>query len=502
VNKNNRRNLANRKRRIQRRLAPRQWPDQSRPMFSASNIQYEVSGRSHGVGVGGIGAIHALARRLGLPQAINTNVPLLKRHLPYFESDHVLSICYNVMAGHTCLEDLELLRQDESYMDILGAQRIPDPTTEGDFLRRFEREDVIVLLDVINLIRQKVWKELPVSLRQKAVIDTDGTMAPTCGEKKEGMSLSYNGIWGYHPLLVSLANFHEPLFIVNRPGNVPSHSDAPHWIDKAIDLCKGSFKEILLRGDTDFSLTAHFDRWSSAQVKFVFGFDAIPKVKALADELDEACWRQLERPAKYTVETQTRDTRDNAKERVIKENEYKNIRLKSEQVAEFLYRPGKCERDYRMVVLRKNLSIEKGEKLLMDDIRYFFYISNDETMTAEEVVYQANQRCNQENLIEQLKSGIHALRTPVYDLVSNWAYMVIASLAWSMKAWFALTLPRAEDRDAVLTMEFKRFLNAVIRIPCQVIKGARKIVLRLLGFTNWVRLLFASLSASAKLNTT
>ena len=155
-----------------------------------------------------------------------------------------------------------------------------------------------------------------------------------------------------------------------------------------------------------------------------------------------------------------------------------------------------------MVVLRKNLSIERGEKLLMDDIRYFFYITNDETMTAEEVVCQANERCNQENLIEQLKSGIHALRTPVYDLVSNWAYMVIASLAWSLKAWFALTLPRAEDRDAVLVMEFKRFLNAVIRIPCQVIKGGRRIVLRLLAFTSCVRLLFASMSASAKLNTT
>ena len=137
----------------------------------------------------------------------------------------------------------------------------------------------------------------------------------------------------------------------------------------------------------------------------------------------------------------------------------------------------------------------------MDDIRYFFYVTNDEKMTTEEVVYQANERCNQENLIEQLKSGIGALRAPVNDLVSNWAYMVIASLAWSLKAWFGLTLPRAEDREAVLAMEFKRFLNALIRIPCQVIKGGRRIVLRLLAITNYVRLLFASLAASAKLNT-
>jgi hypothetical protein len=405
------------------------------------------------------------------------------------------------MAGHTCLEDLELLRQDESYMDILGAQRIPDPTTAGDFLRRFKPEQVAALMDAFNQIRKKIWMALPVALRQKAVIDVDGTLAPTSGEKKEGMSLSYNGIWGYHPLLVSLANFRELLFIVNRSGNVPSHTDAPYWLDKAIELCKGSFSEVLLRGDTDFSLTAHFDRWTEGGVKFVFGFDAISKVKAFADELEEARWHTLDRPVKYEVETEKRDTRPNVKERVVKENEYKNIRLKSEQVAEFLYRPGQCKRDYRMVVLRKNLSIEKGEKLLMDDIRYFFYVTNDEKMTADEIVYQANERCNQENLIEQLKSGIGALRAPVNDLVSNWAYMVIASLAWSLKAWFALTLPRAEDRECVLTMEFKRFLNAVIRIPCQVIKGGRRIVLRLLAYTHSVRLLFVSLAASAKLDT-
>lgn len=501
MTKNDRRKLANRKRRIERRLAARHWPDQTQPMFSASNIHYEVSGRTHGVGIGGIGAIHALAGRLGLPLAINQGVPLLKRHLPYFESDHVLSICYNIMAGHTCLEDLELLRQDESYMDILGAQRIPDPTTAGDFLRRFETNDVVKLMDVFNQIRRMIWMALPTALRHKAIIDADGIIAATCGEKKGGMSLSYKGIWGYHPLLVSLANFREPLFIVNRPGNVPSHSGAAFWLDKAIELCRGSFNEVLLRGDTDFSLTANFDRWTDGQVKFVFGFDAIPKLKALADELEEARWHTLERPAKYEVETEQRDKRANVKEQVVKENEYKNIRLKSEYVAEFPYRPGQCKQDYRMIVLRKNLSIEKGEKLLMDDIRYFFYVTNDERMATEEVVYQANERCNQENLIEQLKGGIGALRAPVNDLVSNWAYMVIASLAWSMKAWFGLTLPRAEDREAVLTMEFKRFLNVLIRIPCQVIKGGRRIVLRLLAITNYVRLLFASMAASAKLST-
>jgi hypothetical protein len=464
-------------------------------MLAASNIQYEIAGRQRGVAVGGLGAIHLLARRVGLVVVLDQVLHLLKRHLPYHESDHVLSLAYNIMAGNERLEDLELLRQNESYLDLLGAQRIPDPTTAGDFLRRFSEADIVALMDGVNGIRRKLWLKLPPAERKRAIIEGDGTDAATDGEKKEGIGLSYKGIWGYSPLLISLANFREPLYLVNRPGNAPSHLGAAQWFDKAIALCQGVFEEIMLRGDTDFSLTVNFDRWTEAKVKFIFGFDAHATLVALADALPETRFRPLQRRAKYDIQTEPRDKRDNVKEQIIKEKEYKNIRLCSEQVAEFMYRPGKCDRDYRIVVLRKNLSIEKGEQRLFDEVRYFFYITNDPRLAMEDVVYQANERCDQENLIEQLKNGVNAMRVPVYDLVSNWAYMVIASLAWTLKAWFALTLPRAEDRQDVLRMDFKRFLNAIIRIPCQVIKGGHRILLRLLGYTSRVRLLFASLSA-------
>jgi hypothetical protein len=409
-------------------------------------------------------------------------------------------LAYNLMGGNTRLEDLELLRQNESYLDMLGAQRIPDPTTAGDFLRRFTATDIVALLDAVNSIRRRLWLHLPREERKRAVIDGDGTDAPTDGEKKAGIGLSYKGVWGYSPLLISLANTREPLFLVNRPGNLPSHTGAAEWFDKAIALCKGVFEEVLLRGDTDFSLTGNFDRWSAEQVKFVFGFDAHPTLVALANELSEARFRPLVRWPKYEVQTEPRHKRENVKEAIVKEKEYENIRLCSEEIAEFMYRPGKCQEACRMIVLRKNLSVEKGEAVLFDDVRYFFYITNDMTMSAEEVVYQANDRCNQENLIEQLKNGVNALRVPVYDLLSNWAYMVIASLAWTLKAWFALSLPRAVDRDDVLRMEFKQFLNALIRVPCQVIKGGHRILLRLLGYTSRVRLLFASLRAVPCLN--
>lgn len=499
MNAKDRKRLRRRKRRIARRLDRKNFPTEPGPVFKASNVRYEVSDRIRATPAGGVGAAHMLAVRLGLTKAINEKLRLLKRHAPYYESDHVLNIAYNVLAGGTRLEDLELLRQDESYMDMLGAERIPDPTTAGDFLRRFTPDEIEVFMDLVNAIRVELWKSRPRESRRCAEIDLDGTITPTTGAKKRGMAMSHKGIWGYHPLLVSLANTREPLFIVNRPGNAVSHDGAAYWIDKAVELALAAFDEVLLRGDTDFSLTWKFDEWTGRGVKFVFGYDACPNLVQIAESLPDPEYTPLERTARHEVATRPRDKRENTKEAIVKENGYKNIRLRSEQVAEFPYRPTKCRYTYRMVVVRKNLTVEKGEIRLFDEIRYFFYVANDPEMSKEEVVRQANERCEQENLIEQLKNGLGALRVPVYDLISNWAYMVVASLAWTLKAWFALTLPRAADRKDVLRMEFKRFLNAVIRIPCQVITAARRTVVRMLAYTDRARLLFESLEATARL---
>jgi len=136
------------------------------------------------------------------------------------------------------------------------------------------------------------------------------------------------------------------------------------------------------------------------------GFDARPNLVTLAQGIAGKGWEELERKPKYEVKTQERERPDNVKERIVKERGYKNIRTASEEVAEMDYRPGKCQKTYRMVVLRKNLTVERGELALFDEIRYFFYITNDWTMSPSEVVYFANERCDHENDIEQLKSPI------------------------------------------------------------------------------------------------
>lgn len=502
MSKSRQQKVRNGKRRIERRLKPRNWSAREEPMLEASNVHYELSERTRGLNVGGIGAVHKLARASGLVDAIDTKVEVLNRHLPYHESDHVLNIAYNILSGGTCLEDIERMRSNEVYLDALGAQRIPDPTTAGDFCRRFSEDDVNSLMDAINESRLRIWSEQPEDFFEEAKIDVDGTLVETLGECKEGMHISYNGVWGFHPLVVSLANTQEPLYVVNRSGNRPSHEMASSRLDQAIELCRRSgFKKLTLRGDTDFTQTKQLDRWDEQGVDFVFGIDAMSNLKEIAEGLSPRAWKRLKRRAKYEVKTERRRRPRNVKRGIIREREYKNIRTASEHVAEFNYSPTACKKTYRVVVLRKNLSVERGEQRLFDDVMYFFYLTNKWDVPAREIVRESNERCNQENLVAQLKGGVHALKTPLDNLRSNWTYMVIASLAWSLKAWFALLLPekgrwaqkhRAEKR-AVLRMEFKAFVNAFINIPAQLIRQGRRTIFRLLAWNPWQAVFFRGL---------
>jgi hypothetical protein len=325
-----------------------------------------------------------------------------------------------------------------------------------------------------------------------AYLDVDGTIAPTSGKRKAGMSLSYKGVWGYAPLIVSLANTKEVLYVVNRPGNAPSHLDSAGWIDRAIAHVEPHAERICVRGDTDFSLTGNFDRWAE-RVDFLFGMDSSAALRTRAQALDESAWQRLERKPKYEALGEPRERfQIDEKEKIVKEKGYLNLELNYEDVAEFSYQPGKCARPYRVVALRKNISKMKGEQALLDEIRYFFYITTRTDLSAAEVVARANERCDQENVIEQLKNGVNALRVPLYDLVSNWAYMVMAALAWNIKSWLALMMHRQADRRAYIAMEYRRFLHSIILIPCRVVRRARGITLRLIGYQPTLDRLFSA----------
>ncbi len=488
------------KERIENRHAEVQGSsDSGSPVFTNQNIKYEIGGRQGGVAMGGIGAMHKFVKSIGLDREIDENLHLLKIHKPYHESDHVLNFAYNALCGGKVIDDIDHMRNDENFLDAIGARAVPDPTTAGDFCRRFNANDIHTLMDVINEKRKEIWAKQPAEFLEVAKVDGDGSILPTTGEKKRGMDISYKGIWGYHPLLISLANTGEPLYIVNRSGNVPSHDQSATYFDKAVSLLKSAhFRKILLRGDTDFALTTHFDRWDGEGVYFVFGYDARKNLIETADLFEEDDWDKLTRRAANEFEKPQRLSRENIKQEIIIKRGFENIRLKDEDILEFLYQPMKCSKEYRIVAVRKNLTRSKAGKLLFEDTRYFFYITNDDSLDMFEVVKESCDRCNQENLIEQQKNGVHAFRAPLDTLEANWAWMVMTSLAWTLKAWMALSLPvkghdpelRRKEAKEVLRMEFRTFINSFMRIPAQIIKTGRRLIFRLMAWNPRLPILF------------
>jgi hypothetical protein len=506
VNAKIRQQLARRKRRIQRRLDKTKLGQPERPAFAASNIHYDIADKTHGLAHGGIGAIHLLARRLGLIDAIDRRLHLLKIHLPFHESDHVLNIAYNVLCEGTCLQDIELRRNDEVFLDALGARRIPDPTTAGDFCRRFSVADIHTLQNIFHDTRIQTWAGQPHDFFERAVIDMDGSLVETSGRCKQGMDIAYNGTWGYHPLLLSLANTREVLSIVNRSGNRPSHEGAAAEVDRCLEVCfRGGFRTVLLRGDTDFSQTQHLDRWhADRRVRFLFGFNAMANVIAMAEHLPDMAWKKLARPPRYLAQTQPRQRPANVQDQIVRQRGFETLRLQSEEVAEFNYQPTACANTYRMIVVRKNITKEKGQTRLFDEVRYFFYITNEWVREADELVFEANDRCDQENLLAQLHGGCRALHAPVDNLQSNWAYMVMTALAWNLKAWWALSLPETPgrwqeqhrpDKHWLLGLEFKTFVQAFVRQPCQLIRTGRRLIYRLLSWNPHQSLFFRLVDA-------
>ena len=490
---------------IERRLEREQKrrDDDGQPVLRGTGANYEISDRVRAVPAGGVGLMQSMVQAVGLDKEIDKRVHLLKLHAPYHESDHVLNIAFNTLAGGEHLEHLELLRNDESYLDMLGARRIPDPTTAGDFCRRFESPaHVHALQDAINEPRLRVWSMQPDTFFDHAILDVDGSIIEA-SDCTEGADFSYKKIFGFQSLAVTLSNTQEILFLENRSGARPSHEGAAALLDKAVALVnRAGFRRTTLRGDSDYSQTEYLDGWDRKGVEFVFGYACYKNLAESADSLPDSAWSLLERKG-YDIKTAPRIRPENVRDRIVKEREYRNIRLEAEHYAEFDYQPSKCNQSYRMVIVRKSLLIEKGEQLLFPEVRYFFYITNKRNDSAREIVRLANTRCDQERLFGVQKSEVKSFRCPLNNLHSNWAYMVCTTLAWNLSRWFGLILPdrgrwkekRLAEKHHVSRMNFTTFINAFMRIPTQVVRGARGIKLRLLSWNRWQSVFFRALDS-------
>jgi hypothetical protein len=472
------------------------WPEGERPVFRNRQVRVQIQERGEITPYGGLSLAHDLAMRLGIDREINESVPLLRLHLPYFESDHLLTQVYNQYVGGSCIEDIAHLQHSDAVKHLTGACRIPDPSTAGDFLRRFNRLHLRAFQQVIDRAREKVWRQMPNSRKQVATIDMDSTIKEVYGECKQGADFSYTGKWSYHPLLLTLAETHELLRTLNRSGNVFSADGAAAALKEVLPMVRRHFGKVYVRGDSAFYQKAIIAECVREHTGFALVMDSCPTLIKMAESLPESAWKPFsahaaEHVARVAAQRKTRRKRDRARRRQARQRGYKTLTTTSQWAAEFDYTLysglkefGLVGSTFRVVVKRQLVQASQGQQLLYTDYVYRFIITNipRREMDAGDVLCFAYGRSDQENIIEQAKNGIAALRMPTGELLANAAFLMAGQLAWCLRAWLSLlALPKETSR-----WEWKWFRQAFVYVAARITQGARRAKVYLAGCHRFV----------------
>jgi hypothetical protein len=453
--------------------------DQGRPELRHPKLQPVVERRG-ATALGGLSLASSLVRGLGLAQAIDSRLALLKAHRPYYESDHVLTHVYNLFTGGSAIEDIADLQQSEPVKAMLGATVIPDPTTAGDFLRRLDRDALHELDLSIDDAQRRVWRRRYGRRKQAlGIVDLDSHVRHVYGDQKEGADFTYKGGFGYHPLVISLASTQECLRLVNRPGNVASAEGAAAQLESLAPLLHDRFKKVLVRGDSAFARQDIFDVCVDRGMYFAMVSPEQVNFAALAENLEERRWRPFrgDPEAGAPRSTKKRKRGRNVRRRKARQRGKRDLKLERQWVAEMEYRPARSPRSYRLVIRRQRIE-ESQQGELFELWRYRFVLTNlPRSFSTEDVVRQTYRRCDQENVIEQLQHGVAGMRMPTGSLLANSAFLTCARLAHNLKAWLAMLALPAET----MRWEWKRFRKSFVYVAAQVVRTGRQVILRISG---------------------
>ena len=409
------------------------WPKTEGRVMRHPLLHLESDSRGEMTHYGGLVLAQQFVRRFRVAKRLDEALVLLRRHAPYHESDHVLALAYTLYADGTCLEDQAVLQGSEAVRRLVGACRIPDPTTAGDFLRRFKSaKDVEQLSEVIDEVEETVWSKLRGKVRRRrnkhelALVDLDGHIKPLYGVQKQGADFSYDGRWSYQPLVVSLGGSGECLKVVNQPGSARSSDAAAKAVKTVLPRVKRHFRNAIVRGDTDFDRSDIFNAVIDERAYFAIGGRLYPKRAALAQAIAEQNWKpfvpRVEREERSGPSRHGRTP--NCRQRQAAARGFRTLRTVKQWVSEIDYQPHGLSAACRMIVRRILIEQTDGQGALFKHFRYRLVLTNlPRSYTAWQVVDLTYQRCDQENVIEQFGQGIAGWRMPVAEFIGNSAWL-------------------------------------------------------------------------------
>ena len=475
------------------------WPEVRGRVLRMPAVQAEVDARSDVTPYGGLVLFNDVVRRFRIAKLIDEHVGVFKVHAPYHESDHVLTQAMSLFVGGSCLEDIAQLQHSEAVRRLVGAPRLPDPTTAGDFLRRFREGNPFGLPGLRRAndeAQSKVWRALATKKsrrkrkRDLAVVDLDAHVKPLYGVQKQGADF-YKGTWCYQPLVATLAGSGECLAIRNQPGAVRASDGAPEILDAILPRMNEHFRDTLVRGDSDFDRKDIRDCCERAGAYFAFVGREFKNRPGIAESIPESQWRPFRtRAHRERLEARKRPgyrrrrKKRNQRRTRARKRKYNEKRLVKQWTAEVPWTPPGSSQSYRLVIRRQLIENYQGQQFLFEEYRYRYIVTNlPASVSTQRVVDLTYERCDQENLIEQLGNGLAAWRMPVAEFDGNSAWLEIARLAWNIGKWIAQLVLAAE----VVRWEWKRFRLAWVYLAAHVTRVSRQIRVRLSGSHRFAR---------------
>ena len=451
--------------------------------FSNPPVILKENKRSPLLGYAGAVPVRNLIERLDIASVLDSNISVLKRHKPYFESDHVLNFVYNFLTGGEVINDIERLQEAEGILRILGTERIPDPTTAGDFLVRFTESDIKTFQDSLDQIQDTAFSLLDRKRKETATIEHDSSIHEVYGQKKEGADYSYENTYSYQVEYVTLAETGDVLHQELREGNCYSSSGLSEILPGILDRVSKQFNHLRYRADSASYDKAIVGACEERGVKFYISADHTRPLMREVLSIDEGGWKRFRRKqlsgGKKNRSGKTRKKRKNHKKWVQDRRKPNRERRGETRIASVFYQPVGWQRRYRYVVKRTEIVDKHGQQWLEDGLCKYIYhiiVTNDFDTGDTRVMHIALERANQKNLIKDFKYGLGLSHVPTGFFLANQIYFKIAALAWNIKTWMLNLLSIGDG--AVL--RFKRFLYLWINHACVVSKTGRDtIVIRM-----------------------
>ena len=443
------------------------------PMIVKENKQSPL------LGCAGIVPVRNLVERLGIASVLDSHISVLKRHNPYFESDHILTFVYNFLTGGEVINDIERLQESEGLVKILGTERIPDPTTAGDFLVRFATNDIEDFQSAFEQMQDTAFSLLDRKRKEMATIEHDSSIHQVYGDKKEGADYAYENTYSYNVQYVTLAETGDVLHQELREGNSYSSCGFSAILPGILDRVGEHFKHLRYRADSASYDKAIVGPCEERGVEFYISADHTKRLMRDVLAIDEHAWkpyRSMKLAGKKKQSSgKKRKKRKNQKKKVQDRRKPNRERRGKIEIASLFYQPTGWEKPYRYIVKRTEVVDKYGQQYLEDGLCKYLYhiiVTNNFEASDTQAMHIGQARANQENLIKDFKYGLGLSHVPTGFFLANQIYFKIAALAWNIKTWM-LNLLTVGD-GAVL--RFKRFLYLWINHACAVSKTGRNTV--------------------------